>query len=90
MKKIMVGLTIIVDTAEMLAAYTLELPVMVGFFDSYESPGGHPLPGGTTFFWCCCCCVVVRSLSLLSCCWLGVLLPGSLHVPVCSARHCLE
>jgi hypothetical protein len=44
MKKIMTGLTVIVDTAEMLATYTQQLPVMVGFFDSVESPGGAPTP----------------------------------------------
>ena len=46
MKKIMTGLTVIVDTAEMLATYTQKPPVMVGFFDSVESQGGAPTPRG--------------------------------------------
>ncbi|ELR13716.1 protein disulfide isomerase associated 4, putative, partial [Acanthamoeba castellanii str. Neff] len=37
MKKIMTGLTVIVDTAENLATYTQKPPVMVGFFDSIDS-----------------------------------------------------
>jgi len=44
MKKIMTGLTVIVDTAETLATYTQKPPVMLGFFDSVESPGGAPTP----------------------------------------------
>jgi hypothetical protein len=55
MKKIMTGLTVIVDTAENLATYTQKPPVMVGFFDSIDSQGGHRLPGA---LYCCCRCVV--------------------------------